>query len=139
MNNKELTDKVHAKVSQRLYKEGVVSILDILMDLDYLKSDMYRLWKDGKVEYLEKVCHTNLSKLTLIGNEIRKHCLNKGCKELRKEYRANKNKRLLRFSKSGDYKAERVYSACYIDTNRITQLKKQKEKKAVNTTDCDES
>ena len=139
MNNKDLTDKVHALVSQRLYKEGIVSIPDILMDLDYLKSDMYRLWKDGKVPYLEKVCHTNLSKLTLISKEVRKHCLNKGCKESHKEYRANKSKRPLRFSKSGDWKVERAYSACYIDTNRRMQLKKQKDNKKDDDRSPDET
>ena len=130
MNNKELIEKIHVYVDTRLYKNGYVSIVDILMDLGYLKKEKYEDWRFGRVDYLERVCTCNLHKLTLICKETRKYCLSLGCKGLYTVYkrwgkRNRSNKKPLRFSKSGLPEIEKAYATHYVDTGRMKYLKEK--------------
>jgi len=130
MNNNELIKKIHTYVNTRLYKDGCVSIADILMDLGCLKKEKYEDWRFGKVDYLERVCTCNLHELSLICKEIREYCLGLGCKGSYTVYkrwgsRNRSDKRLLRFSKSGSADIEKAYATHYVDIKRVKQLKEK--------------
>lgn len=98
------------------------------MRLDYLSLKDYENWRFGRVDYLEKVCIVNLSKLTLIKRTM---------KEVAMELKLDKSwtaynkygkgvKRRLKFSKSGNKNIEDAYATHFIDKKRIKELKIEK-------------
>ena len=96
------------------------------MQLDYLTKKDYEDWRFGRVDYLEKVCNINLSKLTLINKLIRKYSTELDLKSSWTGYNKYGKgvKRRLRFSKSGQKNIEDRYATHYIDNKRINELKK---------------
>ncbi|NLB92659.1 MAG: hypothetical protein GX792_04485 [Bacteroidales bacterium] len=125
MNNVDLEKKVKSLVHLNSYEKGLVCAVDILLELNYLTKKDYENWRFGRVDYLEKVCNTNLSKLTLINKLIRKYSTELGLKSSWTGYNqfGKGVKRRLRFSKSGDKTIEDRYSTHYIDRERIIELK----------------
>ena len=127
MNSVDLEKKIKKLVHSLRYEKGYVCAIDILIRLDYLSKKDYEDWRFGRVNYLESVCKTNLSKLTFINKTIRKTA-----NELQLEsswtgyYQYGKNKEhRLTFSKSGQRKIENAYSTHYIDKERIKVLKRE--------------
>ena len=125
MNNIELEKKIKQLVHSMRYNKGYVCVVDILIGLDYLSTKDYENWRFGKIDYLEKVCKINLSKLTLINKLIRKFAIEL---QLEKSWTGyNKfgkgpSQRLI-FSKSCDEKIEIAYATHYIDKERLIELK----------------
>lgn len=128
MNNVDLEKEVKRLVHLNRYEKGIVCAVDILKQLNYLTNRDYDNWRFGRVEYLEKVCNTNLSKLTLINSLIRKYSTDLGLKSSWTGYNQYGKgvKRRLRFSKSGKQIIEDKYATHYIDTHRIKELKENK-------------
>ena len=133
MNTQDLMKKSRASVNALLYKQGYVSIVDVLMDLHYLDKKDYEDWRHGRIPYLERVCHTNLNKLSLICKQVRSYALSLGCKESFTYYKRWRkgSKQQLRFSKSGDAKIERYYATHYVNMS----LKKKQEVPVSNEDD----
>ena len=71
MNNVELTHRVHSVVSDILKENNYISPVDMLIKIGVLSAKDYENWRFGRVPYLEKVCKTNLSKLSVMMNELR--------------------------------------------------------------------
>ena len=74
MNNIELEKKVKYIANSLIYEKGYICAADILLKLDYLSKKDYEDWRFGRIEYLEKVCKVNLSKLSAINRIIKKNC-----------------------------------------------------------------
>ena len=125
MNNQDLEKKIKEIVHSATYEKGFVSSIDVLISLEYLKQKDYDAWRLGKVDYLEKLCKTNLSKLSTINKIIRKTAsglqLEKSLTDYRKHGKGVKIK--LRFSKSGTANIEENYATHYVDKKRINELK----------------
>src|SRR5690349_18121500 len=125
MNGIELEKKVKQLVHSLVYEKGFVCSVDVLLKLEYLSHQDYESWRFGKVDYLEKVCKTNMSKLSLINGTI-----NKTANDLELErsltsyhkFGKGKSKKLV-FSKSGDAKIEDAYATHYLDKKRINEIK----------------
>ena len=117
MNNNDIDKEVKRLVHQNRYEKGFVCAVDVLMQLDYLTKKDYEDWRFGRVDYLEKVCSVNLSKLTLINRLIRKYSVQLDLKSSWTAYNqfGKGIKRRLRFSKSGNKTIEDRYSTHYID------------------------
>ena len=128
MNSIELEKEVKNLVHALRYEKGLVCAVDILIKLDYLSKKDYENWRFGKVEYLEKVCNANLSKLTLINKTIRKIVTDLKLDKSWTGYNQYGKgvKRRLKFSKSGNINIEEAYTTHYIDKNRIKELKLEK-------------
>ena len=128
MNNTDLDKEVKRLVHQNRYEKGFVCAVDILLQLDYLTKKDYEDWRFGRVDYLEKVCNVNLSKLTLINKLIRKYSTELDLKSSWTGYNQYGKgiKCQLRFSKSGDKTIEDRYATHYIDKNRMIELKDMK-------------
>jgi hypothetical protein len=128
MNNIDLEKKVKSLVHSLRHEKGIVSSVDVLMGLDYLSKKDYEDWRFGKVDYLERVCKANLSKLTLINQTIRRTAKELKLKPSWTAYnKFGKGKKYgLRFSKSGNIKIEEAYATHYIDKERINILKIEK-------------
>jgi len=125
LNNKDIDKKVKSLVHQNRYEKGFVCAVDVLMQMNYLTKKDYEDWRFGRVDYLEKVCNINLSKLTLINKLIRKYSTELDLKSSWTGYNKYGKgvKRRLRFSKSGNKNIEDRYATHYIDNKRINELK----------------
>ncbi len=128
MNNTDLEKEIKRLVHHNRYEKGYVCAVDILIQLNYLSKKDYEDWRLGKVDYLEKVCGINLSKLTLINKLIKKYSTELKLKSSWTGYNqfGKGEKRRLRFCKSGDKIIEEKYATHYIDTERINELKTDK-------------
>jgi len=123
MNDEELKHKVHFIISNILKDKIYISPVDLLMRIGVLSAKDYEDWRFGRVPYLEKVCKTNLSKLSFIMKELRAYALGNHLNPSGTAYYrwGVKGKRIpLRFSKSGDSVIEKVYTTHYvINTKKV--------------------
>lgn len=137
MNNKDLIGKIHSSMYHQLKKRGYATAVDVLMDLDILSKENYELWRNGKVQYLEKVCNINLKKLSTILHEMRvyakkmslkpSYCVYKKWAVKKKNGQGKKPVIKLRFSKSGSEDIEKCYATHFVDTKRIEQFKEEQQ------------
>ena len=102
--------------------------IDILMQLQYLNHRDYEDWRFGRIDYLERVCNINLSKLSLIQKFIRKFSMELELKSSWTGYNQYGKgvKRRLRFSKSGKAAIEEKYATHYVDKIRMLELNETK-------------
>jgi len=128
MNSIDLEKKVKSLVHSLRYEKGVVSAVDILIQLGFLTEKDYEDWRFGRVDYLEKVCSVNLSKLTLINKSIRKHSIDLGLESSWSGYNqfGKGVKRRLKFSKTVTKNIEDGYATHYLDKERLKELKAEK-------------
>ena len=142
MNDKELIGKVHSAVYHQCKNRGFAAPVDVLMDVGYLSKQDYENWRYGRVDYLERVCKVNLSKLSLIMREMRSYASKAGLKPSfcyykrwgtkKKNGQGRKPVIPLRFSKSGNPEIERRYATHYVDIKRTDQLKAERAAKVEN-------
>ena len=103
------------------------------MDVGYLSKQDYENWRYGRVDYLERVCKANLSKLSLVMREMRSYATKTGLKPSfcyykrwgtkKKNGQSRKPVIPLRFSKSGNPEIEQRYATHFVDLKRTSQLK----------------
>ena len=128
MNNTDLEKTIKQIISELSDKKGYVCSIDVLIGLKYLSKIDYEKWRNGQVEYLEKICQTNLGKLTTINKIIRqvvaKMNLEPSLSVYNKYGKGSKQK--LRFSKSGDFNIEKAYSTHFLNKYQIEKLKENK-------------
>lgn len=130
MNSNDMKGKIHNSMYQQLQRSGIAAPVQVLMDLGILSKEDYERWRFGKVDYLERVCNVNLSKLSLIMREIRSYAAKNKLKASWTFYKqwGLKNRphaKKLRFSKSGGEDIEKAYATHYIDPVRISEQKQQ--------------
>lgn len=117
MNNADINIKVKELVKAHINAKGFVCMIDLLLGLDYLSKKDLEAWRFGKIEYLEKVCMVNLSKITRIYKMLKSSAtelkLSPSFTGYSKFGKGIPQK--LRFSKSGDKQIEDNYSTHYID------------------------
>ena len=117
MNNTELKYKIHSVGSKILKERIYLSPVDMLMKIGVLSAEDYENWRLGRVTYLEKVCKTNISKLSFIIKELRIYAKRNHLKSSWTAYNlwGTKGKKIpLRFSKSGDLVIEEAYATHYV-------------------------
>lgn len=104
-------------------KKKFVAPVDVLMDLNILSKKDYEGWRNGKIEYLEKVCKVNLKKLNGILTEMRNYANENNLKSSWTYYhRWGKNKKQkLRFSKSNNEHMENFYATHYVMKEELNE------------------
>lgn len=115
MNDKELISKVHSSMYHQIQKSSFAAPVQVLMDVGVLSKEDYERWRFGKVDYLERLCKVNLSKLSSIMREIRSYAAKNQLKASWTFYKQWGQKNLtharkLRFSKSGSEDIEKAYA-----------------------------
>ncbi len=92
MNNIKLRQKVNSAIYNILQEKNYVSPVNVLMDIGILSVKDYENWRFGRVPYLEKVCRTNLNKLSLVMKELKVYARNNNLKPSRTAYCLDKEK-----------------------------------------------
>ena len=121
MNNVELKCKVWSVAGDILKEKNSISFVDMLMKMEVLSYKDYEDWRFNRIPYLEKVCKTNLHKLSLIMKEIRVYAEEHQLKPSLTAYYqwGGKGKRIpLRFSKYGDPNIEKAYATHFFAINK---------------------
>jgi len=128
MNRSELEKKVNKLIGKISYEKGYVSMVDLLMGLGYLSDENYNKWRTGKVDYLERICSTNLSKLSFVHSTLKKYAFKYKMKPSKTVYNkwGKGKKELLRFSKSGKRNIEDSYATHYVRASKINNKKREK-------------
>jgi hypothetical protein len=128
MNNFELEKKIKRFISELSNQKGFICSIDVLLGLEYLSKADYDRWRNGQVEYLEKICKTNLNKLTMINQVIRQECGKMNWTPSLTVYNkfGKGPKRKLRFSKFGNLNIENAYSTHFLNKYQIAKLKENK-------------
>lgn len=116
MNRQQLQAKVKQLVHGMIHEKQEASPLELLLRMDKITPQLVQEWRAGKVPYLERVIHGNLSQLSFIMSIYRKTAKEMGLQESYRSYtRSGKGpKRPLRFSKSGEASIEKGYSTHHI-------------------------
>lgn len=129
MDNIKLKEKINLTMSNILKEKNYVSPIDVLINIEVLSTKDLENWRHGRVPYLEKVCKTNLSKLSFIMKEIKVYARLNNLKPSWTAYNqwGTKGRKIsLRFSKSGSQDIEEVYATHFVVTSNgtITELNK---------------
>ena len=132
MNQGELVGKVHNSMYQQIKKNGFATPVQVLIDVGVLSKEDYERWRFGKVDYLERVCKINLSKLSFIMREIRAYARKNGLKDSWTFYkrwglRGKSHSVKLRFSKSGEEQIEKAYATHYVNSAVVAEKKAKQE------------
>jgi hypothetical protein len=130
----EMIGKIHSSMYHQCQKRGFAAPVDVLIDIGVLKRQDYENWRNGRVDYLERVCQCNLHKLSEIMKEVRAYAGKNALKPSETVYKQwglnNKGKKIvnrLRFSKSGDPRVEKGYSTHYVDSKRTAEIKAERQ------------
>ena len=139
MRESEWIGKIYSSMKQQCKKRGYAAPVDVLMDIGVLPKQKYEDWRNGRVDYLERVCTVNLHKLSFIMSQIRAYARKQGLKPSfcyykqwgvkKKNGQGHKPVVPLRFSKSGNAEIEKNYATHYVDSRRIAEIKGQSESK----------
>ena len=129
----DMIGRIHSSMYHQCQKRGYAAPVDVLMDIGVLRKQDYENWRNGRVDYLERVCQCNLHKLSEIMKEVRAYARKNDLKPSETVYKQwglnKKGKKVvsrLRFSKSGDPGVERGYSTHYVDIKRTAELKEER-------------
>ncbi|MDF2925816.1 MAG: hypothetical protein K0R57_4730 [Paenibacillaceae bacterium] len=116
INRQELRTKVRLVVDALVLEKGFVSPLDVFLRLGKITPKLVEEWRFGRVPYLERVLHGNLSQFSYIISLIREKAREVGWKPSYTAYmRWGKGpKQPLRFSKSGDRNIELHYATHFV-------------------------
>jgi hypothetical protein len=129
MNNSELKKRVHSAMYTLIKKNGIASPVDVLIEIGVLSKEDCERWRFGKVDYLERVCKINLSKLSTINHEIRVFARKNDLKPSWTYYKrwGVKGKNIkLRFSKSNGDQIEKLYATHYVSQRKVTESKERR-------------
>jgi hypothetical protein len=136
MNNIELEKRVKQFTSELAYKKGYVCSVDLLIKLGIISESDYQNWRFGKIEYLEKVCETNLHKLSTVNKLVRKYAVEFNLEKSWTGY--NKwgmgPKTQLIFSKTRNTQIEYAYATHFLDKRRMAELESETQLKKSSAT-----
>ena len=119
MDNAKLKEKINLTISNILKEKNFVSPIDVLINIELLSTKDLENWRHGRVPYLEKVCKTNLGKLSFIMKELRVYAHINNLKPSWTAYNqwGTKGRKIpLRFSKFGVRDIEDAYATHYVVT-----------------------
>ena len=120
MDNGKLKEKVNSAMWNIIKEKNFVSPIDVLINIEVLSDKDLKNWRRGRVPYLEKVCKTNLSKMSFIMKEVRTYARLHNLKPSWTAYNqwGTKGRKIpLRFSKSGTLEIEEAYTTHFVVTS----------------------
>ncbi len=126
-NKRALEDRVVGAAEAALAHHQYVSALDVLLGMGLLTPAQVQDWRKGRIDFLERVIHTNLKKISLSMALFRRWAQAKGLKPSETHYvrQGRGGKVDLRFSKSGDAGIEKSYRTHFVSPE-LSERKRQK-------------
>lgn len=114
-NRGEIDRRVARAAEAALAKRKFVTAIDVLVGVGWLEPRRVDEWRQGRVDYLERVTVTNLGKVSAAMRSFRRWAQARGLQPSETEYVARtRDRRPLRFSKSGDAGIERAYRTHWV-------------------------
>lgn len=110
-SERRVGEVAEAALAERKY----VSAIDVLVGLGWLPPRRIDEWRQGRIDYLERVTQANLSKISTAMAAFRRWAKARGLKPSETAYVARtRDRRRLRFSKSGKPAVERAYRTHWV-------------------------
>lgn len=109
---KKFSQSVATVAGNAVSLKGYVSVIDLMLGLNWLTMDKLNAWKKGQVPYLERVIRVNLTKISRTMKEFKAWAVHSKLKPSQTLYK-HKSCRL-RFSKTGHPYIETAYSTHYV-------------------------
>lgn len=114
-NLEQLSQRVERAAEAALEKQRYVSATDVLVGMGWLAQSHLDAWRQGRVDYLERVVHVNLHRLSTAMKIFRRWAEGRGLKPSETVYVSRtRDRRRLRFSKSGNPDIERAYRTHWV-------------------------
>jgi hypothetical protein len=114
-NGTELEQRVVRAAEAALAARQFASAIDVLVGIGWLAPSHVEEWRQGRVEYLERVIQANLAKLSAAMKCFRTWATSRGLVPSETAYVARtRDRRPLRFSKSGNTDIERAYRTHWV-------------------------
>lgn len=125
-NMDKLQQNVAAAGEAALAKRRFVTSIDILIGVGWLAEVDVERWRQGRVDYLERVVKANLKKISTAMKLFRRWARASGLVQSETGYVARtRDRRPLRFSKSGQFGIERAYRTHWVSP-RLAEDKRRR-------------
>lgn len=114
-NGSKLEQRVVRAAEAALAQRKFVTAIDVLVGVGWLETRRVDEWRQGRVPYLERVVIASLGKISTAMQCFRRWAKTRGLEPSETAYVARtRDRRPLRFSKSGDPKIERAYRTHWV-------------------------
>jgi hypothetical protein len=114
-NRRDIDRRVVRTAEAALEKRKFVTAIDVLVGVGWLEPRRVDEWRQGRVDYLERVTTANLGKVSTAMRCFRRWAQARGLEPSEAAYLARtRDRRPLRFSKSGKPVIERVYRTHWV-------------------------
>lgn len=114
-NRGDIDRRVARAAEAALAKRKFVTAIDVLVGVGWLEPRRVDEWRQGRVDYLERVSVANLGKMSTAMRSFRRWAQARGLQPSETEYVARtRDRRPLRFSRSGDAGIERAYRTHWV-------------------------
>src|SRR5437763_4917148 len=114
-NRGDIDRRVIRAAEAALAKRKFVTAIDVLVGVGWLEPRRVDEWRQGRVEYLERVTVANLGKISAAMRSFRRWAQARGLKPSETAYLARtRDRRPLRFSESGDPGIEQAYRTHWV-------------------------
>jgi len=125
-NRRRLADRIAKAAEASLAAQNYVSPVDVLVGIGWLDAGAVKRWRQGQVDYLERVVQTNLSRISEAMKLFRSWATAKGLIPSETSYVARTpSRQTLRFSKSGTLTIERQYRTHWL-SGELSQRKQER-------------
>ncbi len=125
-NRAALADRVTKAAEASLAAQDYVSCIDVLVGIGWLNPEALKRWRQGQVEYLERVVQSNLPRISEAMRMFRSWAAGRELLARETAYVARApQRRTLRFSRSGDPAIERLYRTHWI-SSALTEKKRER-------------
>lgn len=125
--NSRLKERVVRAAESALFNHNYVSAIDVLTGLGWLHAGRCDEWRQGRLPYLEAGVTANLVKISTAMRMFRTWARERDLKPSETGYVARtRDRRTLRFSKSGDPAVERAYRTHWVSPE-LSENKRKKQ------------
>jgi hypothetical protein len=125
-NRRKLAERVTKAAEAAFAAQKYVSPVDVLVGIGWLDPGAVERWRQGQVDYLERVVQTNLPRISEAMKLFRSWARAKGLVPSETSYVARMpQRRTLRFSKSGNPTIEQLYRTHWI-SGELSERKRER-------------
>jgi hypothetical protein len=111
----KLEERVIKAAGAALADHQYVTAIDVLVGMGWLTTSQVDQWRQGRVDYLERLVNANLSKISTVMDIFRRWARSKGLQPSETGYVARtRDHRRLQFSKSGNPRIETPYRTHWV-------------------------